>query len=501
MRDYDITPGRNNSIEILADDSVKWSVLAEVLTRVATPIANIVLARLLVPQAFGTVATITMVLSLAEVIADAGFPKYIIQHDFCDEKELYNNANVAFWSCLWMAAFISIFIFAFRDTIAIMVGDETLGAPIAIAGLTIIFNSASSVHISFLKRNFEFKKLFIIRVVVSAIPLIITVPIAVIIRSYWAIIIGNIAKAVLQAIICIVFSKIRIRLFYSLIVLKEMFSFSFWTLVESIVIWATTNIDVFIIGRILDEYYLGLYRTAITTITTYVGIIAASITTVLFATLSRYQKEPERFMYTYFKFQRRLAIILIPCGVGVFVFRKLVTFILLGQNWMDVSDFLGIYALLYVFVVETCYFLSEIFRSKGQPKLSVLYQLAYIMIQTPLIYMAALSGFKEVCVVRCILCVIFITIALLFGRTLYGIKVLDVIKNIYVQTLGAIIMGVVGMLLLHVTNRIFFQFVYIVICIIVYFSVLLCFKSIREDVFRMLDKKRILKGNQRRGNS
>ena len=61
--------------------ATKWSSITEILSKLISPIVNIVLARLLAPEAFGIVATITMVISFAEVFTDAGFQKYIIQHE------------------------------------------------------------------------------------------------------------------------------------------------------------------------------------------------------------------------------------------------------------------------------------------------------------------------------------------------------------------------------------------------------------------------------------
>ena len=51
---------------------------------------------LVVPIAlFGIVAAILVVTSFAEMFADAGFQKYFVQHDFCDEKE--NRMPFVWW--------------------------------------------------------------------------------------------------------------------------------------------------------------------------------------------------------------------------------------------------------------------------------------------------------------------------------------------------------------------------------------------------------------------
>ena len=66
--------------------ALAWSSITEIIAKLIVPIVNIILARLLAPEAFGAVATITMVITFAEVFTDAGFQKYIVQHEFEDEE-------------------------------------------------------------------------------------------------------------------------------------------------------------------------------------------------------------------------------------------------------------------------------------------------------------------------------------------------------------------------------------------------------------------------------
>lgn len=67
--------------------STKWTFITEVMAKLVTPISNMILARLLAPEAFGVLASVLMVLSFADMLADAGFQKYIIQKEFKDDIE------------------------------------------------------------------------------------------------------------------------------------------------------------------------------------------------------------------------------------------------------------------------------------------------------------------------------------------------------------------------------------------------------------------------------
>ena len=67
--------------------AAKWSVFSEILAKIIAPITTIVLARLLSQEIFGIVASLTAITSMADLLADAGFNAYIIQHQFETEKE------------------------------------------------------------------------------------------------------------------------------------------------------------------------------------------------------------------------------------------------------------------------------------------------------------------------------------------------------------------------------------------------------------------------------
>ena len=70
-------------------NATKWSAIAEVMGKLVAPISSMVLARLLTPEAFGVVATLSMIIAFVEMFTDAGFQKYIIQQPFADKDE-YN---------------------------------------------------------------------------------------------------------------------------------------------------------------------------------------------------------------------------------------------------------------------------------------------------------------------------------------------------------------------------------------------------------------------------
>ena len=458
----------------------KWSLATEVITRLISPIINIILARILVPDAFGAVASINMVITFAELFADAGFQKYIIQHEFESEERLKKSINVAFWSNFIMSLFVVIVIFVFRDYIAEAIGAPELGNGIFVGSLYILLTAFSSIQMAIFKRNLDFKPLFIIRVVTAFMPILITIPLALILENYWALVIGSLAMKLAQAVILIVKSDTKIERWYSFEVFKEMFSFSSLTLIESITIWLTANIDIFFVGRALNDYYLGLYKVSMTTVSAYMGIISSAIIPVAFVTLSKYQSEPSKFNDAFFSFEQKLALFVIPMGMGMYIFRELVTYILLGNQWMEASYFIGIWAISQSFMIVICYLASEIFRSQGKPLVSVVYQLVHISFLVPVVIWFGQFGFETLIIARTLLVSEFIISALLILHFIFKINILDIVKTLLIPVIGSCIMAICAYAMRMVCQSIIFDFFAILICIIVYFSFMLCIPRSRK---------------------
>src|SRR5690625_991782 len=181
-------------------NAAKWSTITQVIARIVAPITNMILARILAPEAFGVITTVTMIISFTEMFTDSGFQKYLVQHEFKDDTEKRTNANVAFWTNFSLAIFLWGIIALFNEQIAVFVGNPGLGIVIIVACVQLPLTSFSSIQMALYRRDFDFKTLFIVRVIGIFIPLVVTIPLALLGFDYWSLIIGNICMQLFNAI-------------------------------------------------------------------------------------------------------------------------------------------------------------------------------------------------------------------------------------------------------------------------------------------------------------
>lgn len=468
--------------------ATKWSSITEIIAKLVAPITTVVLARLLTPDDFGVLVTAQMVISFAEIFTDAGFQKYLIQYEFKSDGEKYNATNVAFWSNFALSVIIFLFIIVLSSKIADLVGCEGKEFVIVAASVCIPIGAFSSIQTALFKRNLDFKTLFLVRMIGLVVPLIITIPLAFFTRSYWALIIGMIALNLSNAIVLSLKSKWKPQKYFSFTVFKKMFSFTMWTLIEAISIWLTAYIDIFIVGTLLSQHYLGIYRTSMSTVGQIVGIVVSATTPVLFSSLSRLQNNEDEFEKMFFRFQKIVGLLIVPIGVGIFLFRDFITSIFLGDQWIEAAYFMGLWGLTSTATIILSHYCSEVYRAKGRPKLSVLAQWLHIIVLWPAVYISINYDFQFLCNVRALVRLELVLVNLIIMTIFIKISVLKMVKNILPSLIAGSSMFLV--VLLPTTTNIGYTITYGCLSVALYFGTIMCFSTERNI---LLNIKSILK--------
>jgi O-antigen/teichoic acid export membrane protein len=422
-----------------------------------------------VPEDFGILATINMIITFVELLTDSGFAKYIIQCDFKNKRDENEYIQVAFWTNLILSIVIWIIILIFKFPIAKLVGNVGYENVIVIAALQVIVAAFSSIQMAIYRRYFNFKTLFIARILTSVIPLCVTVPLALILKNYWSLVIGAIVVQLVNAAFLTIKSSWKPKIYYSFLKLKKMFSFSVWSLAEALAYWVTTWFDVFIIGAAFSAYLLGLYKNSLNMVNSLTLLVKSSIIPVLFSSLSRLKYKQDRFEEVYYDLQFCGAAILIPMGIGIFVFRDLATTILFGSGWSEAANIIGVWGLSACVMATFVNFNAEVYKAKGIPKILFVYEIVCLAIMIPCCVYAKNFGFWPLVYTRAAVVVIQFALGLLFMRKFANFKIGTMIKNALPPIVCAIIMGICGELLKFVFTGIGGQLVAIVICILVYF--------------------------------
>lgn len=469
--------------------STKWSAVSEILTKLASPLVNIILARLLAPEIFGLVAAFTLVTTFAEVFTDAGFQKYLIQHEFKTAKDYEECVCVAFWSNLLISFLFWALIVAFRNTVAHIVGCEGYEIEIVVLSMQIPIFGISSVQLSLYRREFRFKELVPIRLATSFVPIIVTVPAALLFRNCWALIVGNLAKESVNAFLLTYKSSWKPRLYFSFDRLKSMFSDCAWLFADALMIWCTSYSGTLIVSNLLDARYLGLFRTGQTTITQYLQIVFAVTNPVIFSSLSRCQNNIEEANRVFISYLKYVSYFVLPIGMGIFIYRDFVTAVLLGPQWKESATIIACVGFTYPISLLTGQFNSNYFRSMGKPNIAMIVQSIYTVLLVGIYLFAVKQEFNTFCIIAGCAGWVYMLVSNIALITVFKFPYQKMLQGWLPAIIGSIVMGIISrILLVWFGGSNLLTVISCVLSAVVYFAVLLIIPQSKADA-RMILKK------------
>ena len=115
---------------------------------------------------------------LRKCLLNAGFQKFLVQHEFESAQDKQEATDVAFIANLVFSLVLWSAIIIGRDELAVLVGNDGLGIPLAVMGAMIPLSAFSSVQMALYRRDFNFKFLLNIRLITILTPILISIPMA-----------------------------------------------------------------------------------------------------------------------------------------------------------------------------------------------------------------------------------------------------------------------------------------------------------------------------------
>lgn len=220
--------------------------------------SNLILARLLFPEAFGLMALVTVVIVGLQLVSDTGVSVAIAQHRRGDERTFLDTAysiNVLRGAVLWLGACAVAFPMArFYDA-------PQLSQLIPVAGVALFIAGFTPTKADTAARHLLLVRVTLLDVLANLIGVIVMVVVALLTRSIWSLvlasIVGNAAKAVLVATLL---PGPRNRFAWDREAVHDLVHFGKWILLSTLSYFLVSQGDKMILGAYLSLGDLGTYN-------------------------------------------------------------------------------------------------------------------------------------------------------------------------------------------------------------------------------------------------
>lgn len=323
--------------------SFAWKFSERLLSQGIGIIIQIMIARMIKPEAVGEMAILLGVINIFSVIAQSGFSSYIIQ-----KKDLTDEAvsSAITFSILVALGCIGLF-WLLGDYLMGFLGYPQLGIYLKVAGVMLLFNAINGVLMGLLSKQMQFKKMFLRTLIVLPLSVIICFTLMLYGMDLEALIAYNVVNPFLTTIFLIQLlrnSAYRIRCHIDINEIKNAFPYSIRVLTQDIGNVACNSIRSFIMGGLYSSRDLAYYDRAFT----YTSYVEESVTytasSVLLPALAKEQDNKKKFNNYIVKFTALYSLVIIPALLGFAAIAPTFTKVVLTEKWMACVPYMRVFA-------------------------------------------------------------------------------------------------------------------------------------------------------------
>ena len=308
-------------------------------------IVSIVLARILEPEDYGTIALVMVFTAILQVFVDSGLGTALIQKKDADDVDFSSVFYFNFVVCIVLYAGM----FFAAPIIASFYNDLTLIPIIRVISLTIVISGIKGIQQSFVSRNMLFKRFFFSTLGGTIFSAILGVAMAYAGCGVWAIVAQQLSNTAIDTLILWLTVKWRPKKMFSWERLKTLFSFGWKLLISSLLDTGYSNLRSLVIGKIYSPSDLAYYNQGDKLPSIVITNINTSIASVLLPTLASKQDDRKQLKNMTRRAIKTSTYIIAPLMMGLAFCAPPIVRLILTEKWVPCVPYLRIFCITYMF--------------------------------------------------------------------------------------------------------------------------------------------------------
>ncbi|MBS0421279.1 MAG: oligosaccharide flippase family protein [Proteobacteria bacterium] len=239
--------------------ALSWTAVSTVGGTLITVGRAALLARLLSPDDFGLFGLVFFALSALSTLTDLGFARLIIVAKFEDAGQERRFLDTAWTAHLLRSIILAVLVVCFAVPYATSVHEPRLIPLLVVSSAWLIVAALASPGSLLLYRQLEQRALALARLGSDLVGLLITAALAWSLPSPWVLVIGFLCGAALTTLASYVIHPYRPRFAWDGASFQRGFAQSRYIAIVTAMTFVTTQVDNYLVGRILGPAALGLY--------------------------------------------------------------------------------------------------------------------------------------------------------------------------------------------------------------------------------------------------
>ena len=307
-----------------------WRFSERIGAKLISVIVNLILARILAPELYGTVAIVLVFTEILQVFVESGFGTALIQKKDADDLDF---SSVFFFN-LAVSVLLYALLFAAAPLIARLYRKPELLLIVRAVGLILIIAGVRNVQQAYVSRNMLFKRFFFATLGGTVIAAVVGISMAMKGFGVWAYVAQYLLNNLVGTMILWFTVKWRPKMQFSLERLKGLFSYGWKLLVSSVLNIVSDKLRPLLIGYRFSASDLSFYNEGILFPNLIVDNVNSSIDSVLLPALSQQQDSAENVKAMTRRAIQISSYIMWPLMIGLFVCARPLVSLLLGEEWL-----------------------------------------------------------------------------------------------------------------------------------------------------------------------
>ncbi|MGM9660993.1 MAG: lipopolysaccharide biosynthesis protein [Faecousia sp.] len=308
-------------------------------------LVELVLARLLLPEDYGSVALVAVFITILNVFVESGLASALIQKKDADDIDF---SSVFYFNIVWCCVLYCL-LFASAPFISAFYSRPELTAMIRVLGLSVIISGVKNVQQAFVSRNMQFKRFFFATLGGTLGAAVLGILMAYLGFGVWALIAQQLFNTAVDTLILWLTVKWRPKKVFSIHRLRSLLNYGWKLLLSSLLDTVYTNIRSLLIGKIYTTSELAFYNQGEKYPNAVVGNINTSIDSVLLPTMSNEQDNAVRVKEMTRRAIKTSTYIMAPLMMGLAATANNLVYIVLTAKWLPCVFYLRIFCITYMF--------------------------------------------------------------------------------------------------------------------------------------------------------
>lgn len=321
-----------------------WAYGERITAQTVSFIVSIILARLLDPEHYGTVALVTVFISILNALVTGGFGNALVQKKDATEKDF----NTICWFSIAVSLLLYLVLFLCSPLIANFYNMEILSSITKVMGFRIVISAFNSIQHAYVQRTMQFKKFFFSTLGGTIVSAVVGIVLAYLGFGVWALVAQYMTNSVIDTIVLLITIEWRPAFEFSKESFSSLFSYGIKMLGATVINTLQINLRSLIIGKVFSAEDLAYYNRGQQFPSLLMENVIGSMQKVLLPGLAKQQTEIDELKQTMRQSVRLSSFILIPAIIGLMAVSKNFILLLLTEKWISAVPYLCILSLVYI---------------------------------------------------------------------------------------------------------------------------------------------------------